>query len=49
MMIQGSSVLAEATSKPLESLQEQLVVTIDKNNQVYINDFHVGSETSRKN
>ncbi len=49
MMIQGVDVsLPEATSKPLESLQEQLVVTIDKNNQVYINDFHVGSENLKE-
>ena len=49
MMIQGVDVsLPEATSKPLESLQEQLVVTIDKNNQVYINDFHVGIENLKE-
>ncbi|MDX2446536.1 MAG: protein TolR [Desulfobacterales bacterium] len=45
MMIQGVDVsLPEATSGPLESKQEQLVVTIDQNNQVYINDFRVGIE-----
>jgi biopolymer transport protein TolR len=49
MMIQGVDVsLPEATSKPLESLQEQLVVTIDKNNQVYINDFRVGIENLKE-
>ena len=49
MMIQGVEVsLPEATSKPLESLQEQLVVTIDKNNQVYINDFRVGIENLKE-
>jgi biopolymer transport protein TolR len=45
MMIQGVDVsLPEAASNPLESKQEQLVVTIDQNNQVYINDFRVGIE-----
>jgi len=49
MMIQGVDVsLPEATSKPMESLQEQLVVTIDKNNQVYINDFRVGIENLKE-
>jgi len=45
MMIQGVDVsLPVAASGPLESKQEQLVVTIDQNNQVYINDFRVGIE-----
>jgi len=45
MMIQGVDVsLPEATSGPLESKQEQLIVTIDQNNQVYVNDFRVGVE-----
>ena len=49
MMIQGVEVsLPEATSKPMESVQEQLVVTIDKNNQVYINDFRVGIENLKE-
>jgi len=49
MMIQGVEVsLPEATSKPLASEQEQLVVTIDQNNQVYINDFHVGVENLKE-
>jgi len=49
MMIQGVEVsLPEATSKPLESVQEQLVVTIDQNNQVYINDFRVGIENLKE-
>ena len=49
MMIQGVEVsLPEATSKPLASEQEQLVVTIDKNNQVYINDFRVGVENLKE-
>jgi biopolymer transport protein TolR len=43
MMMQGVDVaLPEATSAPLPSDQEQLMVTIDKNNQVYINDHQVG-------
>jgi biopolymer transport protein TolR len=42
MMIQGLNVdLPEATAKPLESEKEHLVITIDKSNQVYINDFEV--------
>ena len=49
MMIQGVEVsLPEATSKPLPSEQEQLIVTIDKNNQVYINDFRVGVENLKE-
>ena len=49
MMIQGVDVsLPEATSNPLESKQEQLVVTIDQNNQVYINDFRVGIENLKE-
>ena len=49
MMIQGVEVsLPEATSKPLPSEQEQLVVTIDQNNQVYINDFRVGLENLKE-
>jgi biopolymer transport protein TolR len=42
MMLQGVDVaLPEATSKPLESQKENIVVTIDKNQQVHINDFAV--------
>jgi len=42
MMIQGLNVdLPEATAKPLNSEKEHLVITIDKNHQVYINDFQV--------
>ena len=49
MMIQGVEVsLPEATSKPLSSEQEQLVITIDQNNQVYINDFRVGIENLKE-
>jgi len=49
MMIQGVEVsLPEATSKLLASEQEQLVVTIDQNNQVYINDFRVGVDNLKE-
>jgi biopolymer transport protein TolR len=42
MMIQGLNVdLPEATAKPLESEKEHLVITINKDQQVYINDFEV--------
>lgn len=43
MMVQGVNVdLPEASSDPLESDEELLVVTIDKEGQVFINDFQVG-------
>ena len=49
MMIQGVDVsLPEARSAPLASKQEQLIVTIDKNSQVYINDFGVGIENLKE-
>jgi len=49
MMIQGVEVsLPESTSKPLPSEQEKLVVTIDQNNQVYINDYRVGLENLKE-
>jgi biopolymer transport protein TolR len=49
MMMQGVDVaLPEATSAPLPSDQEQLMVTIDKNNQVYINDHQVGLDFLRE-
>ncbi len=39
MMIQGLNVdLPEATAKPLDSEKEHLVITINKDQQVYIND-----------
>lgn len=42
MMVQGVDVaLPEATSKPLESETEPLIITIDKNNEIYINDYQV--------
>ncbi len=42
MMIEGVEVnLPQATAKPLETEQEQLIVSIDKNGGVFINDFQV--------
>ena len=42
MMVQGIDVaLPEATSKPLESETEPLIITIDKNSAIYINDYEV--------
>ena len=42
MMVQGVDVaLPEATSEPLESETEPLIITIDKNNEIYINDYQV--------
>ena len=42
MMIQGVDVsLPEATSEPLDSEKDHLIITIDKNNQVYISDYKV--------
>ena len=42
MMIEGVNVsLPEATSEPLPAEQDLFIITIDKNNQVYINDHQV--------
>ena len=42
MMIEGVNVsLPEATSEPLPAEQDQLIITIDKNNLLYINDYQV--------
>jgi len=42
MMIQGVDVsLPQTSSGPLSSEREHLIVTIDKNNRIYINDFQV--------
>jgi len=42
MMSQGVSVsLPEATSKPLSTETEPLIITINKDNQIFINDFQV--------
>jgi len=49
MMIQGLNVdLPEATAKPLDSEKEQLVITINKDQQVFINDFEVTVEFLRE-
>jgi biopolymer transport protein TolR len=46
MMIQGLNVdLPEAAAKPLDSEKEHLVITINKEQQVYINDFQVTIES----
>jgi biopolymer transport protein TolR len=42
MMMQGVDVsLPETTAEPLKSEKENLVITISKDNKVYINDFQV--------
>ncbi len=42
MMMQGVDVsLPEATSEPLDSEKDHLIITIDKKNQVYISDYQV--------
>ena len=42
MMLQGVDVsLPEATSEPLDSEKDHLIITIDQENQIYINDFKV--------
>ena len=42
MMIQGVDVsLPEATTGPLKSEEDQLVISIDAKNQIYINDLRV--------
>ncbi len=49
MMIQGLNVdLPEATAKPLDSEKEHLVITINEDQQVYINDFEVTVEFLRE-
>ena len=45
MMVQGLDVdLPEATAKALDSEDEHLVITINKDQQIYINDFEVTVE-----
>ncbi|MBW1697239.1 MAG: protein TolR [Deltaproteobacteria bacterium] len=45
MMVQGINVsLPEATSKPLVSEKEPLIITINKDNQIFINDYQVTLE-----
>ena len=46
MMVQGLDVdLPEATAKSLDSEKEHLVVTINKDQQIYISDFEVTVES----
>ena len=45
MMMQGVDVsLPEATSEPLDSEKDHLIITIDQKTQVYINDYKVTVE-----
>jgi biopolymer transport protein TolR len=40
MMMQGLDVdLPQVSAKPLDTKEEQLIITIDKSNQIFINDF----------
>lgn len=49
MMMQGVDVtLPEATAKPLVAQKENLIVTIDKEQQVHINDFAVETDYLRE-
>ena len=49
MMMQGVDVsLPEATSEPLAAEEDQLVVSIDDQNQVYITDFRVDPNNLRE-
>lgn len=42
MMMQGVDVsLPKTVSEPLSSKEDYIVITIDSNNRVYINDYHV--------
>jgi biopolymer transport protein TolR len=42
MMVQGVSLdLPKAVSSPIDSETEQLIVSIDKNNKIFINDYGV--------
>jgi biopolymer transport protein TolR len=43
MMMQGLDVaLPEVTAKPLETETQPLIVTVNQENQIFINDFEVG-------
>lgn len=49
MMLQGVDVtLPEATAKPLVAQKDNLIITIDKDQQVHINDFAVESDYLRE-
>jgi biopolymer transport protein TolR len=46
MMVQGLDVaLPQVTAKPLETKEEQLMITVNKEQQVFINDFQVSVDT----
>ncbi|MCU0589926.1 MAG: protein TolR [Desulfobacterales bacterium] len=46
MMMQGMDVaLPQVTSKPLETKEEHLMITLNKDGQIYINDFQVTLDT----
>jgi biopolymer transport protein TolR len=46
MMVQGLDVaLPQVSAKPLEVKEEQLMITVDKDQQVFINDFQVSLDT----
>jgi biopolymer transport protein TolR len=48
MMIQGLDVeLPQASAKPLESEKDHLVITVNKEQQIFINDFQVSIESLR--
>jgi biopolymer transport protein TolR len=45
MMMQGVSVsLPQTTSKPLSAEKEHLIITVDRSQQIYINDYKVALE-----
>jgi biopolymer transport protein TolR len=45
MMMQGVSVsLPQTTSKPLQSEKDHLIITVDRSQQIYINDYKVALE-----
>ncbi len=49
MMMQGVDVnLPEATAKPLQTQKENLVVTLDENQQLHINDYDVEMDLLRE-
>jgi biopolymer transport protein TolR len=46
MMVQGLDVaLPQVTSQPLETKEEQLMISVNKDQQVFINDFQVTVDT----
>jgi biopolymer transport protein TolR len=46
MMVQGLDVaLPQVTAKALETKEEQLMITVNKDQQVFINDFQVTADT----